>query len=97
MTKVEIESSLEDTEDEIMLADGFEDAYLGIGRQFTRVPFAVYDRNKCIDILLKRDGMTEEEAEEYFQFNVEGAWVGDNTPVFIEPLKITKELESYEL
>jgi hypothetical protein len=41
--------------------------------------------------------MTEEEAEEYFQFNVEGAWVGDNTPVFIEPLKITKELESYEL
>jgi len=92
MTKDQIESSLEDIEDEIMLADGFEDAYLGIGRQFTRVPFAIYDRNKCIEILMK-DGMSDEEAEEYFQYNVEGAWVGDNTPVFIEPLKLNDELE----
>jgi hypothetical protein len=28
------------------------------------------------------DGMSQEEAEEYFSFNVEGAWVGENTPLF---------------
>ena len=70
-------------DEEITLADGFEDAFLGIARQFGK-PFALYDREKCIDILVNRDGMSHEEAEEYFQFNVEGAWVGESTPAFLE-------------
>lgn len=65
---------------EIQLADGFEDAFVGIATQFNRT-FAVYDRAKCIDILAK--DMSHNEAEEYFQFNVEGAYVGENTPAFI--------------
>lgn len=70
------------SEDEtVLLADGFEKAFIGIGRKFG-VPSAVYDRKKCIKILEK--DMTPEEAEEYFQFNVEGAWVGEQTPVFME-------------
>jgi hypothetical protein len=64
-----------------LLADGFDDAFVGIGRQFGR-PIAVYNRSKCIDILT--ENMSHEEAEEYFQFNVEGAWVGENTPIFLE-------------
>lgn len=68
----------------ILLADGFEDAFIGIGRQFGN-GLAVYDRFKCIQILIE-EGMTEEEAEEYFQFNVEGAYVGENTPIFLEQL-----------
>jgi hypothetical protein len=71
-------------EDEnVLLADGFDDAFVGIGRQFGR-PIAVYNKSKCIDIL--QEDMSEEEAEEYFQFNVEGAWVGENTPIFLETL-----------
>jgi hypothetical protein len=70
-------------DEEITLADGFEDAFLGIARQFGK-PFALYDREKCIDILVNRDGMSHEEAEEYFQFNVEGAWVGESTPAYLE-------------
>lgn len=69
-------------DEKVLLADGFEDAFVGIGRQFGK-PSAVYDRFKCIDILI-RDGMSEEEAEDYFQFNVEGAYVGENTPIFLE-------------
>ena len=45
---------------------------------------AVYDRQKCIEILMERDGMTDEEAVEYFDYNVTGAWVGENTPIFFE-------------
>ena len=78
----EIENKLTDGET-IQLADGFEDAFIGIARQFGK-PFAVYDRQKCIDILVERDEMSYEDAEEYFQFNVEGAWVGENTPAFLE-------------
>ena len=50
----------------IMLADGFEDAIVGIGQQFTR-HFVVYDRSKCIEILMYRDGMSEEDALEHAQ------------------------------
>lgn len=78
----EIENILGEDET-IQLADGFEDAFIGIARQFGK-PFAIYDRQKCIDILINRDGLSYEDAEEYFQFNVEGAWVGENTPAFLE-------------
>lgn len=75
-----IENCLHDDE-KILLADGFEDAFIGIGRQFGK-PIAVYDRVKCIEILM--EDMSEIEAEEYFSFNVEGAFVGDKTPIFLE-------------
>ena len=69
-------------DENVMLADGFEDAFLGVARQFNSPPFAVYDRNKCIEILTEQ-GMEEDEAEEYFSFNVEGAYVGESTPAFM--------------
>jgi len=69
------------SDETVLLADGFEDAFVGIGRQFGK-PIAVYDRLKCIDIL--KEDMSEEEAEEYFQFNVEGSYVGESTPIFLE-------------
>ena len=68
---------------EALLADGFEDALIGVGQQFNKT-LAVYDRQKCIEILIDRDGMSEEEAVEYFEFNVTNAWVGENTPIFFE-------------
>jgi hypothetical protein len=67
-------------DEEITLATGFEDAFLGIATQFDN-KFAVYDRAKCIEILAR--DMSYEDAEEYFQFNVEGAWVGESTPAFL--------------
>lgn len=67
----------------VVLADGFEDAFIGIGRKFDGVPFATYDRQKCIELLIEQGLNSESEADEYFSFNVEGAYVGENTPVFI--------------
>jgi len=75
--------------EDIMLADGFEDAFLGIGQQFT-MHFAVYDHGRCVRILMERDGMTEEEAEEFMDFNVTGAWVGKGTPVFLRRMSIAE-------
>ena len=43
----------------------------------------VYDAEQCIEILVERDGLTYDEAEEYFSFNVTGAWVGEHTPLFL--------------
>jgi hypothetical protein len=33
---------------------------------------------------MNRDGMSWEEAQEFFDFNIKGAWVGPNTPVFVQ-------------
>ena len=67
---------------DVIVADGFEDALIGVGQQFNKA-MAVYDRQKCIEILIERDGMSDEEAVEYFEFNVIGAWVGEQTPMFL--------------
>ena len=66
--------------DGALLADGFSEALIGMGTRFA-YDVAVYDYEKCIEIL-ERD-MSREDAEEYFDFNVSGAYVGDNTPVFV--------------
>ena len=42
-----------------------------------------YDENKVVRLLMTHDGMTEEEAIEYMEFNMKGAWVGETTPVFL--------------
>lgn len=85
--KDKIQGAIEETlaEDEtILLADGYEDAFVGIGRFFGGEPFALYNRIRCIEILIEQ-GLNMDDAEEYFQFNVEGAYVGKNTPVFFTP------------
>jgi len=65
-----------------MLMTGFEEALLGFGRQFNKT-LAVYDRNKCLNILINEHGMDYEGAVEYFEFNVVGSYIGETTPVFI--------------
>jgi len=64
-----------------LMATGFEEALIGFGYQFNKT-LAVYDRDKCINILIAT-GMDYEEAVEYFEFNVVGSYVGETTPVFI--------------
>ena len=72
---------------EIMLADGFEEAFIGIGYQFNKT-VAVYDNERCLQVLMDRDGMTDDEAIEYFDYNVTGAYVGPLTPIFMDNVQI---------
>ena len=65
----------------MITADGFEQAFIGVGRQFNK-ELAIYDRGKCIKILSQN--MPSDEAEEYFEFNVVGSYVGELTPVFVD-------------
>ena len=74
---------LAEFDDGLLYADGFDEAILGICERACSDVVVAYDRDKFIDILVERDGMSYEEAIEHFDFNVVGAWVGDNTPVFL--------------
>ena len=65
-------------DDSFLKADGFDDAVIGLDEQSMRL---VYSVSKCIAIL-RTEGMTEEDALEHFSFNVSGAYVGDQTPIW---------------
>ena len=71
---------------EALLCDGFDDAIIGVAERINLGPVVAYDVDKIVKILIKRDGMTEEEALEYYYYNVQGAWMGEGTPVFITKL-----------
>ena len=75
--------NLSNHDEELLTADGLDDAIIGIGSRCGQLPVVVYDSAKVIDILIERDGMSHEEAEEFFSFNIEGAWVGEQTPVWL--------------
>jgi len=61
----------------------FDAAILGVAERIGMSPIVAYDTAKIIDILCERDGMEGDEAAEFFEFNIAGAYVGDRTPIFI--------------
>jgi hypothetical protein len=64
-----------------LLASGFEDAIIGLDTA-SPVFRVIYDKQIMADILQQRDGMNEEDAWEYLQYNVFGAYVGEGTPIY---------------
>jgi hypothetical protein len=77
-----IKEQLIDENPDALLADGYDEALIGIGRRISQPALAIYDREKCIEILCRE--MNLEEAEEFFEFNVSGSWMGPNTPIFLQ-------------
>ena len=67
--------------EDMLFADGFDDALIGYIERAGMPSIACYDKYKCVDILA--EDMNHEEALEYFYFNVLGSYVGENTPCFL--------------
>ena len=59
----------------------FDDAIIGVCQRIGNEPVVAYDTTKIVEILSR--SMTEDEAYEYFEFNILGAYVGERTPAFI--------------
>ena len=58
----------------------YADAFLGITNDDP--PKAIYSEEKVLDVLVKRDGMSYEDAMDFFEFNIAG-YMGDRTPMYI--------------
>jgi hypothetical protein len=78
---------------EILLADGFEDAFIGVAFQ-NHNPISIFDYEKCLTILQK-NGMSLDEAEEYLQFNVVNSYMGEQTPAFFFKFKDVNYNENF--
>jgi hypothetical protein len=66
---------------EMLFADGLDDAITG----YTTKGCAVYSIDAIIDILVS-EGMTEEDAFDHFYYNIDGSYVGEFTPIYINTI-----------
>lgn len=67
--------------------DGFNDCIAGvISGAGIEGDLICYDREKVIEKIAREKGLEYHEAREDFEFNQECAYVGPQTPVFLEPL-----------
>ena len=76
---IELKETIAEYNPEAMFADGFDNALMG----YSSDGKAVYSADMIIGTLMNRDGMTNEEAVEYFGFNIECAYVGESTPIYM--------------
>lgn len=67
---------------DLLFAEGYDDAIVGIAER-DGVDVVAYDADAIVAILRKRDGMTRDEAEEFFDYNIGGAFLGERTPIFV--------------
>lgn len=81
---MEIREYLQENYPESLLADGFDSCIVGVSSKGN----VVYDTNKIISTLMtgtkETKGMTREVALEHFHFNIECAYVGDYTPIYMD-------------
>lgn len=74
-----VEEIKESADESALSAGGFDEAIIGTDTNGR----LVYNINEMIQVLIRNDGMTEEEAQEYLEFNTLYAYVGEMTPVYI--------------
>jgi len=66
-----------------ILMDGYDDCIIGV---LSSESVIVYDYDKVINKLMTVSEMTYAEAIDFHLYNQAGAYVGENTPIFIKLL-----------
>ena len=66
-----------------IILDGLDEAIVGITEEFGTGRRILYSKDKILGILMKRDLMTNSEAEEFYDYNILGLYAGEQNPVFL--------------
>jgi len=90
----EIKEEIADVNPEALFIDGFDgdtdgynEALIGHGSRCGMNDVAVYSGAEILDILINKYEMSSEEAYEWFEYNIAGAYVGENTPIIVHDLR----------
>jgi hypothetical protein len=75
------------------MADGFDDAIIGMECSGD-VPRVVYSIQLMVHVLCERDSMTEDDAIDFINYNVVGAYVGEGTPIYVDVMN-ANEIRNY--
>lgn len=87
MNRQEIEEYFESIGESVLLMDDLDDALIGFSKRINEPILAVYSWTKILNSLMK-SGMDEEEAIEYIDFNILGAYVGEKTPIVVMDMEL---------
>jgi hypothetical protein len=82
-------------DERLVKANGLEDAIIGVGSRMNMPDVLIYSYNKCVKIFMEREGWTHEEAIEWMDFNVVGAWVGETTPIFVHEIPSDQKIDEF--
>ena len=92
----DIISVLEECNPEAIMYEGFDTALVGMISRAGTEPLALYDRRKCLAHLISQ-GLSNEQAEEYICYHIEGCWAGSHTPFLasfnLDPIGIRYPVE----
>lgn len=83
MASRRVEELFEWIDAEVLLFDGLDDALIGWASPMNSPTLAVYDYNLIVETVQRRDGCTVDEAIEFVDFNVVGAYAGEQTPIVL--------------
>lgn len=78
-------AALSDLNPDAHIFENMDSALLGVGRVGHKEPVAVYSKAKIYEKLIL-DGLSQEDADEYFSGKFVGIWCGENTPVILDDL-----------
>ena len=81
-----VKEILSEIDENLLMADGFDEAIIGISTIKNSETVVCYDYNECVNILMKKHDMTYDDALEYMEYNVVDAYVGKKTPAFVKKL-----------
>lgn len=73
-------------DDQVLLADGLDAAFIGLTFNSNNEQVAVYSKDRVIEVLMLRDGMGYYDALEFFEFNIAQAFVGPRTPIYVSTI-----------
>jgi hypothetical protein len=64
-----------------ILLDGYDDCIVGVTEEFGNETRILYSREKIINKL--KNDMSEEDALEFYYYNIIGGYFGERNPIFI--------------
>ena len=67
-------------ESNALLPDGYDSCIIGFCPKSERL---IYSREKMIELLKERDGMSDTTAIEFLEFNTWRAYAGEHTPIYV--------------
>lgn len=67
----------------VKFVDGFDDAIVGIIETYENDERVIYDKEEIIQLLIERDEMDYNEANEYYENNILGKYYGEKAPIFL--------------
>jgi hypothetical protein len=74
--------------------DDYDDCIIGVGTRSGMLDVFIYDKYRMITKLVKRDDMSYDEAREFIDFNIAGAYIGEDTPILVN-LMTQEEIQDY--